>query len=816
MNDTVDGAFAHRRPYFKRRSSFLTVCLWICLPAASFAAEEPEEPKKPEEPTIEAVIPRTSAAAAVIPDLAAFWADLRRSRWAGMFAEPEMQIFLRPILERLQTNYESLRRRNPHIPSWLQLNAALFTGELAVFQLPNSADVVSPSAWAFYFKPADAPAFAAVMTQMLGANALKNDRVVEVEGYGGLIWTDGRLLFTQPASALPLLLKRLESAADGVGADGLSADAQYREIRKLLPNGRAFFFLNFKRLIETISQSAANLPSVPAQEKLLAVLGLNNFQSFGAAVGLHDDEPVLEAVLRAARPAQSQPLFDLLLGDPLPPEAFALADPDAPFVAGFRFDALGFLRLLENLAEAAQAGGGIQLTAALAYLRAELGFDVRKDLLENLRSEIVISQPSADCSAPPFLSPGMVVSIMIKDQAKIAECLRLFFLRAQRPPGANDAPASIRYRTFQHDGHALYYFSAKWWGPDAVLAVLKDRLVLATTLSAMRFALAQFERKRTILDNPEFMRAVSRAVAGADDANRLPPLFACQADRNAGRAEFLLTAWALGLGTLALCTAEDYGADPRAVAEAVNRRVAPPLSGGFDWFARGPAGVAAMDVLESVDLGLWPGQEFFAKRRRAKVGVIFRRPEGVFLRWALPPPLPAVEAGPSWLTLFLAAGSGAAAAAPLSNKVQVAFQLRKRADNLRTIGAALRAFAESSEDKKTFPAEAAELYPDRLADWNVFVNPEMKDQPVGYVYVAGLRADQSERVLMFETVDREKSQGRFVLAVSGKVAWLTNAEFEKRIGEIEAEARSADQPLRFVPIPAKPPAKREKINERSR
>lgn len=742
------------------------------------------------------LLPAGSRIALVVPDLSALIHSATRSHLAQVFGTPEMQVFLKPVVRQLGNAWDDVRKRRPDMPALEALQAGLGTAQVVAASYRREDDGLGEYGLLVSVKPKDPQLFARLFPSLLGLGPLPDRKALDLEPYGGAVtWSDGQLTYCRPAKDLGPMVSRL--ADPKVRAAGsLARSETFRCLSARLPQAQALVSIDIKSLFEDLLVGLEGVRRTAALDRM-AQVGFDDLQGLAFGVGAKSGSPVLEGFLLRADGTRRHPLLDPVFGTSVSSRALRHADRGAPYASAMHLDWKGLL----SLARIFLAGFHPDLPKAMAgkmnEFREAFGFDLEADLLANLDSEVMVYQTEVDTSTPPFLTPGMVITLGLKDRDKVAACIEKIFRKIERDGGAGEESEEGRVRRYEHQGHSLHYVALPAYG-RLVTGILEDRVVIATTLSAARRAVEQPAAKASLLEDEDFRATVARVSGRPFDPDALPAIVIYERDRGTGSTEFLITAIGIWMGTAMLCACGEYPSDPKQLTQTGEQQ---DLAGSaFDWFLDTSNGRVLKEVYRSIDLGLWPDRAFFEKYRRSKGAAVERRADGVYMCWELPLPLPSAGTGPGVMTVAGALGVGLVAALPTFAKARRQFDGLRNVANFRAIGRALEAYAKDSVTKGHFPEEIEELFPRYLTDHKLFVSPERSEQPVCYVYVAGVRPDQADYVVLYEAVSVEQTEGRMVLFASGKVDWLAHKAFDEAMKTMEAGQQKERQALKLQPV----------------
>lgn len=776
-----------------------------CLSGSLYAGEAQVPPVQTDTPAEVAVDPRLAAAellpakariALVVPDLSALVRCATQSHLAQVFSTPEMHVFLRPVLRQMGTAWDNLRKRRPDLPALEALESGLATAQVVAASYRREDDGQGAHGMLVTIKPKDPQLFARLFPSLLGLGPLPDRKALDLEPYGGAItWSDGQLTYCRPAKDLGAMVSRLADPKVR-SASSMAQSETFRCLSAQLPQAQALLAIDVKSLFQDLLVGLEGARRTAALDRM-AQVGFDDLQGLAFGLGAKSGSPVLEGFLLRADGKRAHPILDPVIGLGVSSRALSRADRGAPYASAVHVDWMGLLALVRIFMAGIHPDMVKVMAGKMNEFRESFGFELESDFLANLEPEVTVYQTEVDTSAPPFLTPGLVLTVRAKDRKKVAACVEKIFGKIERDSAAGKESEEQAVRRYEHLGHLLYYIPLPTYG-RLVVGVLEDRVVIATTLSAARRAVEQSAAKTSLLEDEDFRATIARVTGRPFDSDALPGVLIYERDRGTGSTEFLVSALGIWMGTAMLCACGEYPSDPKQLAQTD----APlDLAGSaFEWFLGTGNGRILKEVYRSIDLGLWPDKAFFEKYRRSKGAAVERRPDGVYMCWELPLPLPSAGTGPGVMTVAGALGVGMVAALPTFTKARRQFDGLRNVANLRAIGRALDAYAKDSATKGRFPDEIEELFPRYLTDHALFISPVRGDQPVCYVYVAGVRPDQADYVVLYEAVALEQTEGRTVLFASGKVDWVSHQAFDDAMKRMESGQEKERQALKLQPV----------------
>jgi hypothetical protein len=547
-----------------RRRGALTAALSLLAlaSAAAFAADAPAP--------FEQLLPEDCVVAFLAPDLSAARTAAARTRLGEMYAQPEMQAFLAPALERLKELYAAQRQRDSWLPALEDLDAGLCSGGLAVALYPRAGDAARPFGLVVIAAPKDPAALPRMLPRELAEPLAAGQKLPLGLGTSAPAagWTGSRLIVCQPKGDLEQLLLRAKGPP---AAAGLAASPRYRAARERMGRPGVWLFVDAARASDFLGNISKPDSVSALVATLLGPLLGEDLTHFAAGLAFTPTDPVIEVDVGFAKPPAEGLLALCSEATPIRPASLRLAAPDAPFVKAGHFRFAALLPLARRFAQTLDPQAVEPFDQALARLTERLAFDIRKDFLENLGTEVVVAQTSLDTAAPLSLWPGLVGSVAVKDAAKLEECLKktAAFLEAV----AGTDPERTRLKPLAVRGRTVYYLSTRDLVPPLSCCVAGDRLLWATSLNALRRGLEQLERPEDILSSPAFQETLARVSGRPFDAQALPPAFSFALDRGSGTGGLVVGGLAWTGATLALGALANQRT-PTELAQEANERAA--------------------------------------------------------------------------------------------------------------------------------------------------------------------------------------------------------------------------------------------------
>ena len=621
--------------------------------------------------------PESTFFAVSIPDMEAARKAASNSRFGEIYKQPEMRAFLDPIVARIAAAYDDCRALEPRLPAADALDHALFTGELSMCVYARGAE--AEPGIVFAFKPKDTKAFERMLIPALNGKTIPAGQPVPFGNNDvpmGFFYSDGRLIVCQPMADLGTVVARAAKAPGGLGT--LEATRYFQEARAAMGNSQAWIYMNpasFLQFTDARANAAGPKPS--------AVFNAAGFDSMGGmmlSLDFNAGEPVANMFLGLH--GDPRGIMTLIGDKPVNKDVLQIAAENAPYVSAGSFHLDRIIPIIREAAETIAPNAGQGVNVVLAQAADRVHFDLQKDLFANIEPDFAIAQTQIDTGAPLSFSSGVTGMFRIKNAAKVEDCIKKAMLFFSTMIAEQKTPAfMMKLGNLSHNGTTIYYFTQTLNG-SIYLAVLKDRLVWGNSLNAIKRGITQLASGTNILSNKQFQASMTRVSGKPFDAEKLPLAFAYSVD-NGGGGGLLVTAM-LGLSVEAGAVA--------GLAEAVNHgAVLPPEPNELVYLREvtsHAAGRTALNVVNSIDLNLWPDEGFFAQYRLAHASVATFGETGWSARTELPAPLVTSSASP----MVVVAGVAIVAAIAIPNLLR-----SRMAANETAAVAACKAFCTAQD-----------------------------------------------------------------------------------------------------------------------
>jgi len=477
--------------------------------------------------SLEGRVPSSSMAMLSIEDVAGMGAKFEKTAIMGLFREPEMQAFAKPIGEQLAKMMESERgspfgEATPLVMKLLEQLTHL-RGQLAVALLDVDAGRGMPRAVLsldFGQHVGDFAQFLEGMRQEIDPDG-KALRSFEKDGRTWWQVEDGPPITATTvdtafvAATDPALL---EGVVAGAGEGSLAASADFRSVRTRAGGDQlaVFAYANVPAIVEKVTAE------MPADARRIAMaLGLDTVRAAAYGMAFSGDGFMDSFIVHA--PDASHGIVPLLSMPAYEPKALARVPAGAFY---YEEGAANFAELLPNvrkLVKGVEPNAVEQMDGFLDQINAQLGVDLEKDVLGGMAGGACsyVSMPETG-----GLFPELAVMLQVKDPAGFEAT---FARLAQGIAGAvseeGDVIASTR--TLDYRGTPLHLFEMqRARGRDVVpftptWALLDDWLVITLVPHTMKEIVLRGKATDGLASQEDF-QSLRRAVpAGAGEMSYL-------------------------------------------------------------------------------------------------------------------------------------------------------------------------------------------------------------------------------------------------------------------------------------------------------
>lgn len=504
-------------------TSLVAALLLMCASVAAAAEPLPGED----------ILPENSIVTVMVPDMLAAQAQFGKTRLAEMFAQPLMQEFLQPILLELTKQEGETLAVNP---GGFAIRPSLFKGSLAgaFFASPDDPRAAGIVA---VFTPQNAEEFLGTLPPALAKNLREGKLAEDIPDTAdiGLAWAKDRLIVCAPRERLNTFVGRLVAAPK----TSVAKNPAYAKVKERLAGSIMWTYAAPQAIVALATAQMGNGAERASFQAVWGGLGLDKLDSAGVGFGFKNGELVAESFAGLSAPNAS--IFSLFFpadATPAPADAFRIAAVDAPYVGAGYFDFAGLLPLLKRNVQALDPRAGAMLDNQLQVVGKLFGGDLQKDFLEAIDGHFVVAQTRADTGLPLIFIPGMVYSFGVKNPAKFQECLGNIDALLMGLPAP--IQGKLKLKKITHADKPIYYLSGPILPLSPTLCFTDGRLLVGTSLNAMRRTLEQLQKTETILANKEFQQALARATEQPFSADKIPPLFAYGIDQGSGNGAMLL------------------------------------------------------------------------------------------------------------------------------------------------------------------------------------------------------------------------------------------------------------------------------------
>ncbi len=604
-------------------------------PTNSSAADgEGEKPASETKAAVaaEGILPGNTVAAVVIPDLLELRKQAGATHLSDMLAQPQLQAFFKPFLDKFKAGYAEMQKGPIPIPALKDLDAGLFSGRLILGAFTRDNQPGSPLGVAVILSAPKAEPLQGLLKLVFQGKVPPEGQVLPL-GPGpaapALVNQGNQLVFCLPQGDLPLILKRIKGEA-AQEDQALSKNPHFLSCRSHMPKSKGWFYLHQEQVLKLV-ETFSPVPNAAEQVKgVMARLGLDS----GPVVMTGLDVKEKEFVLDSFRPSKEA----LQTGTLIKPEHLKIAGLNAPYVSAEYYPPAGLLQDLKKQLVSRVPNGAQYFDQGLGMAQMWLGFDPQTEFLDNLGDVLVIAHTEINTAAPLSLFPGMVASTTVKDGEKMKKCLAQLKAFSGKGTALHPILDNLRLRTVQHGGKEILYLKGLPLLGAPSVCNLGDRVIVGTSVNAVRRTLDQLEQTDSILANKKFQDTIARLTAKPFSPDALPAGFGYGIDQGSGGGTLLLSGLGMGSGALLLGGLEKIRTGGAVQPMPIQIPGLPPEVGKV---LGDPMTKVFLDTFQTVDLGIWPDEAFFAKYRRPRGYVVQWLKDGIHARTDLPVPTPA-------------------------------------------------------------------------------------------------------------------------------------------------------------------------------
>ncbi len=716
--------------------------------------------------------------AVVMPDFNQAIAKARDTHFATMLKSPEIQEFVSPIIQQLRASYEEVRKKNPLLPAFDDIENGALNGEVA-FAVHSREDPAAPHGQILTFAPKNFDLITKTLAPIFGGNLPKEEQAVPL-GAGSQVWGhfNGRIIVCSPAADFGIALSRVKAAAPRTKA--LSSVAGYNQVRGRITSSVGWMYADPRGIMDALLNEPGGAQGFARQfASVISLMKLDSLNALAIGVGFNGGEPIIETAYDVPAEAQKLGIFGLFAPAGVPnKETFKIASANAPYVMSWSMDWQRTIALLRGTLGLLHAGLAAQIDESIAAVNQTAKFDIEKDLFGNIGLQAVACRTDFDTGTPFSNSAGIVSAVPVKNAELMKQVLKQLEENYAAIQKTAPVMASVTLKRVDHKGQTIYYFARQVLGGPA-LVLVGDHLIYGDSLNAVRRGLDQFAKTENILSNPSFQEVVTRMTGEAFNADKLPTHFAYAIDDGGGGGTFFATAGMLSAATLGLGGIAEMNA-PRPMRGRNGGMAGPNPMMMMQEFMGRPIGRIVYSVAQTVDYERWPDESFFAKHRRPKGAILVWGPNGLYARTEFPPPSPAYQQ--SSLMVLAGVGIVAGLAFPALSKARESARRAASSANLRQVGVACRLYADDPAHGGVYPADPKELMK-YIGDPRILTNPRAPGQD-GYVYIARSNPELPDCIVMYENVPGPAEE-RSVLFADGRVEWMQPVDFAFALQETQ-------------------------------
>jgi hypothetical protein len=241
-------------------------------------------------------------------------------------------------------------------------------------------------------------------------------------------------------------------------------------------------------------------PMVPEQvvTGIMDALGLSNVTSLVAVTGLDEAGFVSKTVI--GLDGEPQGILSLAAAEPLAADDLAPIPRDATIAMAARLNADQVLETILSIVGKIEPRAREEMLRGLGEMQEELGFDLRRDLLQTLGDTWCVYNSPGEGG---LVITGLTGVVPVKDHGRLAATHARFLARARAEFG--DSPRSPRIDEFQFAGQTVYVFNAR--DDDVPVApawcLTEKEFVIAPYPQNVKAYLSHGDEHRSIAEVPE-------------------------------------------------------------------------------------------------------------------------------------------------------------------------------------------------------------------------------------------------------------------------------------------------------------------------
>ena len=285
-------------------------------------------------------------------------------------------------------------------------------------------------------------------------------------------------------------LEGLTDRARGQAPEWLTA----ARARLTVPHFSSMVYFDVKNLVEMAVEQSGE----PEAAKLVSALGLDKVQSFATVSGLDDQGCLSRSLLAIEGPGTG--LLTWIDLEPLATDDLKAVAHDAPVAVAFKLDASWLLDLWLEVVGRMEPRAAEEMREGLAQMRAQVGIDIRADLLKSLGDTWkIFAQPG-----PNGFVGGWTVSVEVRDREKL-EQVQKTLLAMVKNTFEQAGPAAPSLTADSVNGHDVHTLTFGQMGMPAAPSwcLTDDALLITATPHAIETLLADGGSPRTLAEHPD-------------------------------------------------------------------------------------------------------------------------------------------------------------------------------------------------------------------------------------------------------------------------------------------------------------------------
>ncbi len=467
---------------------------WFCVVAlAAFFVALPRGYAEPRDGwSLQARVPSSSMAMISIEDVAGMTAKFEKTAIAGLFREPEMQAFAKPIGEALQKLLESERgspfgEATPLVMKLLEQLANL-RGQIAVALVDVDMGQEMPRAVVSMDFGPHVGDFATFLDAMRKEIDPESRGIRAFEKDGRMWWQvqDGPPITAttvDTAFVLATDATLLEGVIAGAGESSLAASADFNSVRTRA-GGDQLAVLAYANVPAIVQKLAPEMPE--EMHRIANALGLDTLRAAAYGMAFSGDGFMDSFILHA--PDASHGIVPLLEMPSYEPQALARVPANAFY---YEEGAVNFADLLPNIRKLVgqvESNAVEGMDEGIKHLNSMLGVDIERDILGGMAGGAgsYIAMPETG-----GLFPELVVMLQVKDPS-VFEASFERMARGIAGAASEEGDIIASTRTLDYRGQTLHLFEMQEARGDDVVpftptwALLDDWLVITLVPHTMK------------------------------------------------------------------------------------------------------------------------------------------------------------------------------------------------------------------------------------------------------------------------------------------------------------------------------------------